>query len=66
MLIQLKALLITALFNMAVSLITGKFLKKLIILIVSPFVKKTKTQIDDKLLDAAKEDLGILEKEKDK
>lgn len=61
---QLKVLLITTLFNMAVSLITGKFLKQLILLVVSPFVRKTKTQIDDKLLDAAKEDLGIEKEDK--
>lgn len=64
MLTQLKVLLITTLFNMVVSLITGKFLKQLILLIVSPFVRKTKTQVDDKLLDAAKKDLGIKEEDK--
>jgi hypothetical protein len=58
---QLKILILGALFNMAVSLITGKFLKKLVLLIVEPFVKKSKNTVDDKLLETAKEDLGISE-----
>ena len=58
---KLQVLIITTLFNMLVSLITGKFLKKLVMLIVEPIVRRTKNKADDKLLDAAKEDLGISE-----
>jgi hypothetical protein len=63
---QLKLLLLTTLYGLLSKLITGKFMKKLLLSIVSPLVRKTKNKVDDELLSAAKEDLGIEEKEKKK
>lgn len=59
--INLKVTLITTLLGIVTQLITGKFLKKALALIVRPFVKKTKNTVDDELLQAAEEDLGIAE-----
>ena len=44
---------------MVATLLTGKFLRKAVVLVVSPFVRKTKTKVDDELLETAKKDLGV-------
>ena len=56
---DLKTLFVTSLASMVATLLTGKFLRRAVILIVSPFVRKSKTKIDDQLLETAAEDLGV-------
>jgi hypothetical protein len=56
---DLKTLLITSVASMVATLLTGKFLRKAVVLVVSPFVRKTKTKVDDELLETAKKDLGV-------
>jgi hypothetical protein len=56
---DLKTLFVTSLASMVATLLTGKFLRKAVVLVVSPFVRKTKTKVDDELLETAKKDLGV-------
>jgi hypothetical protein len=49
----------TAAVSALMALITGKFLRRAVILLISPVVRKTKNKIDDQLLETAAEDLGV-------
>ena len=45
--------------SMLTALFTGKFLRRAVILLISPLVRKTENKIDDQLLETAAEDLGV-------
>lgn len=54
-----KTLLIGSLSSALVALLTGKFIRKLILLLVEQVTSRTKNKIDDELLEQAEEDLGV-------
>ena len=54
-----KTILAGSLTSAVLALLTGKFLRRAVILLISPLVKKTETKIDDQLLETAAEDLGV-------
>lgn len=59
---QLQPLMPTlqvALVGMLLVLITGKFLRTVVISVVAWFVKRSKNKIDDQLLQVAEEDLNV-------
>lgn len=58
-LIGLVASLGTALLQLLTSLVTAAFLKKAIILGLEKLVNKTESDLDNKLLEAAKEAWGV-------
>lgn len=63
--LDIKTLFITSIAGMVVALFTGKFLRKALVLIISPIVKKTKTLVDDELFAEARRDLGVTDDETD-
>ena len=54
-----KTILAGSLTSAVLALLTGKFLRRAVVLLISPLVKKTETKIDDQLLETAAEDLGV-------
>jgi hypothetical protein len=57
--IDWKMILAGSLTSAILALLTGKFLRRAVILLISPLVRKTDTKIDDQLLETAAEDLGV-------
>lgn len=47
------------LLGLVIQLLTGRTLKRLLVMVVSKITKKTKTEADDKLVEEAKKDLGL-------
>jgi hypothetical protein len=54
-----KTILGMSLVSAFTALLTGKFVRRALILLVSPLVRKTSNKIDDQLLETAAEDLGV-------
>lgn len=64
--LTIREMIIMGLMSAFASLLMGKFLKKILVMIVQPVISKTKWKGDDELLETAKEDWNITdEKQKD-
>lgn len=56
----------SVLLSMLMSLLTEKFMKKALIAGLEALAKKTENEVDDKVVAAAKEAWGMVEKEEEK
>lgn len=57
--LDLNTLLMVALAGVATALLTGKTLRRLLLLPFELISRKTETKVDDKLVEEARKDLGV-------